>query len=81
SKDVAIIVVANFTPVPRMGYRVGVPAPGHYREIFNSDSMYYGGSNVGNIGGLTTDEEPWQGQPCSVIMTLPPLAVVYLKKE
>ncbi|MEK7310393.1 MAG: 1,4-alpha-glucan branching protein GlgB [Chloroflexota bacterium] len=81
SKDVAIIVVANFTPVPRMGYRVGVPAPGHYREIFNSDSTYYGGSNVGNIGGLTTDEEPWQGQPCSVIMTLPPLAVVYLKKE
>ncbi len=76
-----VVVAANFTPVPRMGYRVGVPAPGFYREIFNSDSTYYGGSNLGNIGGLPAEEFPWQGQGYSVLLTLPPLGVVYLKRE
>jgi 1,4-alpha-glucan branching enzyme len=74
-----IVVAANFTPVPRTGYRVGVPQPGYYREIFNSDSAHYGGSNVGNSGGLPADELAWQGQPYSVLLTLPPLAVIYLK--
>jgi 1,4-alpha-glucan branching enzyme len=76
-----VLVVANFTPVPRTGYRVGAPAPGFYREILNSDSEIYGGSNLGNAGGLPADELPWQGQPCSLLLTLPPLAVVYLKPE
>jgi 1,4-alpha-glucan branching enzyme len=74
-----IVVVANFTPVPREGYRVGVPFLGFYRELLNSDAEVYGGSNLGNRGGLPADEIPWQGQPYSVLLTLPPLAVVFLK--
>jgi 1,4-alpha-glucan branching enzyme len=75
-----IVVAVNLTPVPRYGYRVGVPQAGTWREIFNSDSSYYGGSNVGNVL-LPTDDKPWQGQNFSVMMTLPPLGVVYLKME
>jgi 1,4-alpha-glucan branching enzyme len=76
-----IVCVANFTPVPREGYRVGVPRLGFYRELLNSDADAYGGSNLGNQGGLPADEIPWQGQPYSVLLTLPPLAVLYLKPE
>jgi len=79
--DDQIVVLANFTPVPRQGYRVGVPRPGFYREIFNSDSTYYGGGNVGNIGGLPADDLPWQGQDHSLLVTLPPLGVVFLKRD
>ncbi len=75
-----IVVAVNLTPVPRYGYRVGVPQAGVWREIFNSDSSYYGGSNVGNVL-LPTDDKPWQGQSYSVMMTLPPLGVVYLKRD
>jgi 1,4-alpha-glucan branching enzyme len=75
-----IVVVANFTPVPRHGYRVGVPQPGLYREIFNSDSSYYYGSNVGNVA-VPADEIEWQSQPYSMLLTLPPLGVVYFKRE
>ncbi|MCZ6635199.1 MAG: 1,4-alpha-glucan branching protein GlgB [bacterium] len=71
-----VVFVYNFTPVPRMGYRVGVPSPGYYRETLNSDADLYGGSNLGNLGGLPADEIPWQGQSCSIQITLPPLAVV-----
>jgi len=77
--DDFVVVVANFTPVPRGGYRVGVPAPGFYHELLNSDSAHYGGSNLGNAGGLPADDISWQGQPYSVLLTLPPLAVVFLK--
>jgi 1,4-alpha-glucan branching enzyme len=77
----AIVVVANFTPVVRTGYRLGVPSPGFYRELLNSDSEHYWGSNMGNAGGLPSDPIPWQGQPHSVLLTVPPLAVVYLKPE
>ncbi len=77
--DECVVVVANFSPVVRGGYRVGVPKPGFYRELLNSDSESYGGSNVGNRGGLPSDPIPWQGQPHSVLLTLPPLAVLYLK--
>jgi len=75
------VVVANLTPVPREGYRLGVPASGFYREILNSDSMYYGGSNMGNTGGLLAEPTPWQGQLHSIMITVPPLAVVYFKPE
>ena len=74
-----IILVANFTPVPRAGYRVGLPRPGFYTQILNSDDLRYGGSGVGNGGGVQADEIPWQGQPYSAALTLPPLAVLYLK--
>jgi 1,4-alpha-glucan branching enzyme len=76
-----VVVVANFTPVPREGYRLGVPAPGFYRELLNSDSAYYGGSNIGNAGGLPSEPTSWQGQPHSILLTVPPLAVVFFKSD
>lgn len=76
-----IIFVANFTPVVRYGYRIGVPYPGRYREVLNTDSVHYGGSNVGNAGGVMADEIPLHGRPYSVSLTLPPLAMLVLKPE
>jgi 1,4-alpha-glucan branching enzyme len=76
-----IVLVANFTPVPREGYRVGVPAPGFYRELLNSDSTCYGGSNMGNLGGVPSEPTPWQGQAHSIMITVPPLAVVFFKPD
>jgi 1,4-alpha-glucan branching enzyme len=73
-----VAVVLNFTPVPRIGYRIGVPQPGLYTEIFNSDSRYYGGSNLGNGEGLMAEDVPWMGLPHSVVVTLPPLAGIVL---
>lgn len=71
-----VLVVVNFTPVPRTHYRTGVPQPGRYREIFNSDSQFYGGSNLGNGGReLYTDEIHWMNRPHSLAVTLPPLGV------
>jgi len=76
-----VVVLANFTPVPREGYRLGVPAPGYYSELLNSDSIYFGGSNMGNAGGLPSEPTPWQGQPHSIMVTVPPLAVVFFKRK
>ncbi len=78
-KNDALVVAANLTPVPHQGYRIGVPLPGYYREILNSDSVHYGGSNLGNSGGLPAEALAWQNQPYSVQITIPPLGVVYLK--
>ncbi|MEW5979217.1 MAG: 1,4-alpha-glucan branching protein GlgB [Acidobacteriota bacterium] len=69
----------NFTPVIREGYRIGVPEPGFYQELLNSDSEGYGGSNIGNMGGVDAVEEPWQGRPFSIRITLPPLAMICMK--
>ena len=74
-----IVVILNFTPVPRAGYRIGVPHSGVYVELLNSDSAYYGGSNCGNAGILHTDATPWMGYTQSLALTLPPLAAIYLK--
>lgn len=74
-----VICVCNFTPVPRHGYRIGVPAPSWYRELLNSDAAIYGGSNVGNWGGVQAEPTPWHGLPYSLPLTLPPLAVLFLK--
>jgi 1,4-alpha-glucan branching enzyme len=76
-----VVLVANFTPVPREAYRVGVPAPGFYRELLNSDSTYYGGKNMGNSGGVPAEPTPWQGQAHSILVTVPPLAVVFFKPD
>jgi 1,4-alpha-glucan branching enzyme len=73
-------VIVNATPVPREGYRMGVAQGGFYRELLNSDSSHYGGSNVGNGAGLTAEPTPWQGQPFSVVVTVPPLATVVLAR-
>ena len=76
-----VLTVANFTPVPREGYRVGVPAPGFYRELLNSDAACFGGGNLGNAGGRYSEPTPWQGQQHSILLTVPPLAVVFLKPD
>jgi len=72
-----VLVVCNFTPVVRADYRVGAPVAGSYQEFFNSDSSYYGGGDVGNLGSVTAEPVPWNGQQFSLKITLPPLAVVY----
>ena len=74
-----IIIACNFTPVPRKNYRVGVPEEGLYQEILNSDSSYYEGSNVGNAGKLNAESIPCHNRKYSLNLTLPPLAVVFLK--
>jgi 1,4-alpha-glucan branching enzyme len=74
-----LVCAFNFTPVVREGYRVGVPAPGRYREALNSDSALYGGSNVGNGGLVTADSLPWNGLPFSLSLTLPPLGALLLR--
>jgi 1,4-alpha-glucan branching enzyme len=78
SDDEDLIVILNFTPVPRKGYRIGVPKPGTYYEIFNSDSHFYDGSNQGN-GVVSTQSQPWMNQDHSILVTLPPLAGIILK--
>lgn len=75
-----VVVVLNFTPVVRRGYRIGVPEVGGYVEILNTDSSFFGGSNVGNGAGLDARAEPWMGLPASVELTLPPLACVVLRR-
>jgi len=74
-----VVCACNFTPVPRHGYRIGVPAPGRYREVLNSDAAVYGGGNVGNLGRVDAEPTPWHGYSWSVSLTLPPLAVMFLK--
>ena len=76
-----LIVVCNFTTVPRHDYPIGVPAPGWYQEVFNSDSQFYGGSNVGNFPGLMAESPGWHGRLAKLLLTLPPLATVVLKPE
>jgi 1,4-alpha-glucan branching enzyme len=74
-----VIVVYNFTPVPRMNYRIGVPEKGEYKEVLNSDSSYYQGSNLGNVGKIIAESIPQHNRPFSLNLTLPPLAAIFLK--
>ncbi|MCC6492213.1 MAG: 1,4-alpha-glucan branching protein GlgB [Pirellulales bacterium] len=76
-----LAVAVNFTPVVRQNYRLGMPAGGWYQEVFNSDSQFYGGSNVGNFPGVMAEASESHGRPFSVQMTLPPLGVVVLKPQ
>jgi 1,4-alpha-glucan branching enzyme len=76
-----VLTVCNFTPVPRKGYRVGVPLGGLWREILNSDSPLYGGSGLGNAGGFTAEPVPYHGRPNSLNLTLPPLGICIFKHE
>lgn len=78
-KDDYLVVVCNFTPVPRFAYRIGVPERCYYREILNSDSREYWGSNLGNACGVQGEDTPWHGKPCSINIIIPPLAVLYFK--
>jgi 1,4-alpha-glucan branching enzyme len=77
--DDILVVILNATPVVRYGYYIGVPRAGHYEEILNTDSATYGGTNVGNLGGMNATEHAHQGRRHSLSLTLPPLAVVFLK--
>ena len=76
-----VLFFCNFTPVPRQGYRFGVPEPGEYAEVFNTDAEMFGGSNMGNGWGATAENVPSHGRPYSIAVTLPPLAVVAFKKK
>jgi 1,4-alpha-glucan branching enzyme len=76
-----VLVACNFTPVPRPHYRVGVPRPGYWREILNSDAEIYGGSGWGNLGGVRAEVKPAHGRPYSLDLTLPPLGAVFLRWE
>ncbi|HEY3489334.1 MAG TPA: 1,4-alpha-glucan branching protein GlgB [Candidatus Deferrimicrobiaceae bacterium] len=75
-----VACVFNFTPVVRKDYRVGLPFAGTWTEAFNSDAAAFGGSNVGNLGGVETEAIPWNGRPCSVRLTLPPLGALFLRR-
>jgi len=75
-----ILAAFNFTPVPRFGYRMGVPEGGYWQEILNSDASEYGGSGLGNLGGCHASDIQAHGLPHSLELTLPPLAAVFFKK-
>jgi 1,4-alpha-glucan branching enzyme len=74
-----VVVVCNFTPVVRDNYRIGVPAGGFYRELLNTDAKIYGGSNVGNQGGVWGIDQSYAGRPFHVSLRLPPLGALFLK--
>jgi 1,4-alpha-glucan branching enzyme len=76
-----IVFVANLSPVPRHNYRLGLPRATRWREVVNTDSSYYGGSDVGNLGGVEPEPIPWHDQPVSAEITLPPLAAMWLVPE
>jgi 1,4-alpha-glucan branching enzyme len=81
SEDDAVLITCNFTPVPRVGYKVGVPFGGYWKEILNSDAREYGGSGIGNMGGAEALSESVHGRPYSLRLTLPPLGALFLKKS
>ena len=74
-----VVMALNFTPIVRYGYTIGVPAAGFYEEVLNSDAMVYGGSDVGNAGGVWAAPTPHHGHPFSLVLTLPPLGCLLLK--
>ena len=76
-----VLVICNFTPVPRYGYRLGVPDGGAWREVLNTDAGVYGGSNVGNGGAIQSEDAPSHDLPASLLLTLPPLATIILTAE
>jgi len=76
-----VLCLFNCTPVPRHDYRVGVPVRGRWRELLNSDAAAFGGSGMGNLGGVVADNVPCHARPASLVLTLPPLAALYLVPE
>jgi 1,4-alpha-glucan branching enzyme len=74
-----VLVALNFTPVPRMGYRVGVPQGGRWQELLNSDAQAYGGSGIGNFGGVEAEAVACDGHKHSISVNLPPLGAIFLK--
>jgi 1,4-alpha-glucan branching enzyme len=76
-----VVAASNFTPVPREGYRLGLPLAGRWREILNTDAATYGGANAGNAGGVTAQAAGSHGLPCSATVTLPALSTIWLAYE
>ncbi len=79
-EEAPVMVACNFTPIPRRGYRVGVPRAGYWREVLNSNAAIYGGTDEGNLGGRSTDEFPCHGHENSLLLNLPPLSMVVFKR-
>ena len=77
----ALACVANFSGSPHHAYRIGLPRAGHWREVLNTDADGYGGSGVGNLGGVEAVAEPWHGQPYSATVAAPPLGTVWFLHE
>jgi 1,4-alpha-glucan branching enzyme len=77
----AVVCIANLTPVPRYGYRLGLPAPGRWRELLNTDAVEWGGSGIGNWGAVEATDVRWHGLPWSTALTIPPLGVLWLTPE
>jgi 1,4-alpha-glucan branching enzyme len=77
--DAPVLVVSNFTPIVRHGYKLGVPRAGRWEERLNTDAGIYGGSNAGNSGAIHAEPAPWQGRSASLSLTLPPLATIILQ--
>jgi 1,4-alpha-glucan branching enzyme len=76
-----LVCVMNLSPLPREGYRLGLPREGRWIEALNTDSSLYGGGDVGNMGGVATEPVPWHNQPQSAQLRIPPLGVLYLVPE
>ena len=76
-----LIFILNFTPVPRPDYRIAIEEKGFYREVLNSDSKRYWGSNVGNMGGIAAEDVSWEGKPYSLKLNLPPMGMIILKRD
>jgi 1,4-alpha-glucan branching enzyme len=76
-----MVCVCNLTPVPREGYRLGLPRSGAWREALNTDAELYGGANWGNMGSVDAEGLPWHSQPFSALVNLPPLGVLWLVPE
>ncbi|HEY0379780.1 MAG TPA: alpha amylase C-terminal domain-containing protein, partial [Pyrinomonadaceae bacterium] len=74
-----VVCVCNFSPIVRDGYRLGLPLPGRYRQILNTDAARYGGGGVGSVEFVTAEQQPWHGQPLSAALTLPPLSTIWLE--
>jgi 1,4-alpha-glucan branching enzyme len=77
----SIVAVGNFTPVQREGYRVGVPHPGYWKEILNTDAKEYGGQGYGNCGGVEAEEIEWDGRPFSIKLDLPAYGMNVFRRE
>jgi 1,4-alpha-glucan branching enzyme len=81
SERSVLACVVNFSAVPRLSYRVGLPSAGNWREVLNTDAAGYGGSGVGNLGAVVAEDVPWHNQPASAALTVPPLAAIWLAPE
>ena len=80
ARDV-VACIANFSAMPHLKYQIGLPRAGRWRELLNTDAAIYGGSGVGNLGGIEAVPEPYHGRPASAIITVPPLGVLWLAPE